>query len=281
MNNSVIAGANACGGITPEDREELRRAAGKMLDARNIVIKIIESLGDATSRLGGRMASALKKRFGLDLTAKVQDITQELLWNFQSGAMVGLDANGPGDRWGLLHKGLVVVSGASGGFFGLPGLLWDLPVTTANIMRSVADIARSFPGEDIGSDDTKRACIEVFALGSHDLTEDDEAELGYWAARAGVSHASIELLIKTVAARFGVVVSEKIMAQAVPFAGAVAGAALNYAFIDYYQEMARVHFMVRGVERRAPDPSAVRPCFAATTREVQAARRIGSRRPAL
>ena len=64
------------------------------------------------------------------------------------------------------------------------------------------------------------------------------------------------------------------MAQAVPVIGAGAGAALNYAFIDYYQEMARVHFMIRSVERRSPDPSAVRACFSAIVREIQSRRRF-------
>ena len=45
------------------------------------------------------------------------------------------------------------------------------------------------------------------------------------------------------------VLSEKYVAQAIPIAGAAAGAALNYIFIDFYQQMARVHFALREVER--------------------------------
>lgn len=274
MDQSIFSRTNACVGIDKDDCEQLGAAATKMLDARGIVMKIVESLGEAISWGSGQVQDLIKEKFGVDVLEKIQDIIQDLLWDFQSGAMTGLDADGAGDRWEWFHKAVVVASGVSGGFFGLPGLLWDLPITTANIMRSVADIARSFPGEDIKGDDTKKACIEVFATGSP-MSEDDEADLGYWAARAGLSHAGIELVIKNVAARFGVVVSEKIMAQAVPIAGAAAGGALNYAFIDYYQEMARVHFMIRGVERRAPDPSAVRPCFAAIVREIRSRRKIG------
>ena len=54
--------------------------------------------------------------------------------------------------------------------------------------------------------------------------------------------------------------SEKILAQAVPIAGSLAGAGLNYAFIDYYQQMARAHFGIRIVERRVSEPSSVRAC---------------------
>ncbi len=270
----VFRSNNACVGIVPDDCDALKNAAEKLLDARNVVIKIAESLGDAASWAGGHVANAIRDKFGIDVPSKIQSVTSDLLWNFQNGSMIGLDKEGPGDRWEWLHKGIVVLSGASGGFFGLPGLLWDLPITTANIMRSVADIARAYPGEDISADDTKRACIEVFAMGSP-LIDDDDAESGYWAARVGLNHASVELLIKTVAARYSLVLSEKVLAQTVPVAGAIAGGALNYAFIDYYQEMARVHFAVRGVERRAPDPSAVGPCFSAVVRAVRDGRKIG------
>ncbi|MNW10716.1 hypothetical protein D3C71_2079900 [compost metagenome] len=50
--------------------------------------------------------------------------------------------------------------------------------------------------------------------------------------------------------RFGVVVSEKFAAQAVPVIGAVAGATLNTIFIGYYQDMARGHFIVKRLERK-------------------------------
>ncbi|OYV53933.1 MAG: hypothetical protein B7Z78_00865 [Rhodospirillales bacterium 20-60-12] len=252
--------SNACAGLSPADRAVLGEAAVKLLDARNVIVRIAESLGDLTSKMGGGAAQFLDDKFGIDVAGKIQEVTQTLLSHFMTGALTGMDAEGAGDRWGWLHKSIVMLSGATSGFVGLPGLLWDLPITTGNILRSVADISRAYPGENIDSEDTRRACIEIFAMGSP-LADDDEADIGYWAARASLSHASVEFFIKTAAARFGVVISEKILAQAIPVAGAAAGAALNYAFMDYYQEMARIHFMIRGVERRTPDPSCVRPCF--------------------
>jgi hypothetical protein len=36
----------------------------------------------------------------------------------------------------------------------------------------------------------------------------------------------------------------------VPIIGALGGAAVNYAFIDHFQEIARAHFTVRRLERR-------------------------------
>jgi hypothetical protein len=49
--------------------------------------------------------------------------------------------------------------------------------------------------------------------------------------------------------RFGAIVSQKLAAQAVAVIGAVGGAAINLAFIEHFQELARGHFAVRRLER--------------------------------
>jgi hypothetical protein len=56
-------------------------------------------------------------------------------------------------------------------------------------------------------------------------------------------------LIAQISSRFGVVVTQKLAAQAVPVIGALGGAAVNYAFIDHFQEVARAHFVIRKLER--------------------------------
>jgi hypothetical protein len=56
-------------------------------------------------------------------------------------------------------------------------------------------------------------------------------------------------LARAVAARFGVVVSDKVAAQLVPVAGSVSAAALNLIFMQHYQDVARGHFIVRRLER--------------------------------
>ncbi len=76
-----------------------------------------------------------------------------------------------------------------------------------------------------------------------------------------MNHLTVNLLIRSAAGRFGLVLSEKLLAQAVPVAGAITGGALNYAFTDYYQNMAQVHFCLRALERRTGQPLAVRKCF--------------------
>ena len=110
--------------------------------------------------------------------------------------------------------------------------------------------------------------MEVFALGGHAAGE-SAFESGYFAVRAALAKAVsdsarfvaaegvaalpapvIARLISQVAARFGIVVSEKIAAQAAPVLGAIGGAAVNAAFADHFQTLARGHFIVRRLERR-------------------------------
>jgi hypothetical protein len=57
-------------------------------------------------------------------------------------------------------------------------------------------------------------------------------------------------LIAKIAERFGIQVTEKAAAQAVPAIGAAGGAIINTLFIDHFQDMARGHFIVRKLERK-------------------------------
>jgi hypothetical protein len=80
--------------------------------------------------------------------------------------------------------------------------------------------------------------------------QSQHGQLSPGASFAGAFHCGGHLLlIAQVASRFGVVVTQKLAAQAVPVIGALGGAAVNYAFIDHFQEIARAHFTVRRLER--------------------------------
>jgi hypothetical protein len=135
------------------------------------------------------------------------------------------------------------------------------------MLRSIGDIARS-EGEDLADPESALACLQVFALGTRD-GEANSTESGYFAARGllaksvaeaarfiaerGVVAEGAPVLVRfiaQIASRFGVMVTQKLAAQAVPVIGALGGAAVNYAFIDHFQEVARAHFVVRRLERR-------------------------------
>jgi hypothetical protein len=151
-------------------------------------------------------------------------------------------------------------------------MIVDIPLTTGLMLRSIAGIARSY-GEDPATPEGRRACLEVFALSEHRDGPDGQA--GYWAARAALSRLAIDGFVRRVATILGVSFSQKLMARAIPVVGAVAGGSLNYAFMDYYQQMARVHFTLREMERRY-DQEQVRACMDRLTEQARAA---AKRRP--
>jgi hypothetical protein len=134
------------------------------------------------------------------------------------------------------------------------------------MLRSIADIAQS-EGEDLSDPESVLSCVEVFALGGR-AGSADASESGYFAVRGmlaktvteaarfvaerGVINEGAPILLKLVtqiAARFGLVVTQKVAAQSLPVVGALGGAAVNYAFIEHFQDVARGHFTVRRLER--------------------------------
>ncbi len=146
----------------------------------------------------------------------------------------------------LLSRAAVIGSGAVSGFVGLAGFVPDAAFTTLTIMREIARIAIA-EGEDLSTEDARRACLEVFAFRSEgDPTRASSATSPpAWRCRAARSRR----LLADVAARYGVVLGEKFGLQAVPLAGAVAGASLNAAFLDHYRNLAEAHFAIRRLER--------------------------------
>jgi hypothetical protein len=163
------------------------------------------------------------------------------------------------------HKVLVGTSGGIGGAFGLAALPVELPLSTAIMLRSIADIARS-EGHDLSNIETKLACLEVFALDGKEQSVEG-AQSAYWATRAAMSQTlteaasylaskgavretapAIARLISQIAARFGGVVSEEVAAKALPVLGAAGGGIINVMFISHFQDMARGHFIVKRLE---------------------------------
>jgi hypothetical protein len=271
--------------LTPHEQDQLWRAAIIMADSRGLVMRFTSMFGRRIEQFRGRI-SQTGERFGgrlwADLTQRTQDAVEDTLWHSYHLATFGLNAvpriaRPKRPRGNGIHRLATAASGVASGFIGLPGVLFDIPFTTTTILRSIAQVARD-AGEDIAAEDTKRACLEVLAFGGPG-SADDEAEIGYWMTRIGVNHLAVNLLIRSAAGRFGVVLSEKFMAQAVPVAGAITGGALNFAFTSYYQNMAQVHFCLRALDRRTGEPLAVRQCFAEMVRIARDRRRI-TRKPA-
>jgi hypothetical protein len=189
----------------------------------------------------------------------------------------------------LLHKALATASGAIGGSLGLVTAPLEIPISTIIMLRSIADIARS-EGENLADPDAALSCVQVFALGARGASG-DAAESGYFVVRGmlaksiteaarfiterGIIEEGAPILVRfiaQVASRFGVVVTQKLAAQTLPVVGALGGAAVNYAFIDHFQDVARGHFAIRRLER-AHGKEVVRAQYERLRAELPASRK--------
>jgi hypothetical protein len=239
-----------------EDREALRQAV-KSLEHPSLAARLTNIIGKPVELIGYALPSFASKA-----------ITSATSKGLEAALKVALRTLPKAPRTGsqFFHRALATTSGAVGGTFGLAALPVELPVSTVIMLRSIADIAQS-EGEDLSNPEAALSCVEVFALGGR-AGSDDASESGYFAVRGmlaktvteaarfvaerGVIKEGAPILLKfvtQVAARFGLVVTQKVAAQALPVIGALGGAAVNYAFIDHFQDVARGHFTVRRLER--------------------------------
>jgi hypothetical protein len=259
--------------MSPEDQAQLADAV-EQLERPGLAARLADVVGAPMERLLARLPDGVQNQ--------MSEITEGALSKALHVALKTLEQNPRPAPWKLTHKVAATVSGVAGGMFGAPALVAELPVTTVIILRSIADIARS-KGEDLGDPQARLACLEVFALGGggrdapqaaiDPLREGAENEASfirasYFVARAAMaqqvtaaaeiltkgtakgSTSALTRLIAMIAKRFGIAVSEKAAAQAIPIVGAVGGGLINALFVDHFQNTAEAHFTVRSLERK-------------------------------
>jgi hypothetical protein len=226
--------------------DQLAAALARIARGRGLIVRMADLFGGAVN-LAGRFGLR-QIGMGRDVQAKFAGLAEAALSRAYDVAILGLDRTPPAGsdlRTGVA-RAAVIGSGALGGLIGLPGFLPDATFTTLTIMREIARIA-TLEGEDLSTPEARQACLEVFAFRSE--ADQDESELGYFSARLALQGGTFTRLITEVAARYGVVLGEKLTLQAVPIAGAVAGASLNAAFLEHYRNLAGAHFTIRRLER--------------------------------
>lgn len=249
--------------ITAVEISELKRAK-EILENPSFAMKV-------SSHVGKPIELGLEK---VNLE-KLNKVTEKALHKSLDIAISSLNKKSDFRASNKQHKGLAVLSGGVGGVFGLLALAVELPISTTIMLRSIADIAKS-EGHDLDELETRLACLEVFSLGSSKSSSDDGAESAYFSARGAVaiemklaidsvanmsnkaiqealSKGQLPMLIKvinTIASRFGITVSEKLVAQSIPVLGAVGGASLNLMFMNHFQNMAEGHFIVKRLEKK-------------------------------
>jgi len=257
--------------LSAAELEELQRAKA-LLENPGIAARLADIVGSPIERGMKMLPDKLQRSVHAATEAALMKAADVAVSTLRNGSSTRFRDN--------FHRIAVAASGAAGGAFGLPALAIELPLSTTLMLRSIADIAAA-EGEDPRAVETKLACLMVFALGSTRDRTDDAAESGYYAARYALATAVAEAtkhlaqksvgkgvapplvrLITLIGSRFGIVVSEKAAAQAIPILGAAGGALINTVFIGHYQDMARGHFIVRRLER-THGPEAVREAYEA------------------
>jgi EcsC protein family len=244
--------------LAPKETEELRQAVA-CLEGTSFAQRLTDAVGRPVGMLNRAMPSSARR--------VIAHVSETALRSALKLALRTLDLSASAKPANRAHKLAAAASGAVGGALGLAALPIELPISTTILLRSIAEIARE-EGEDLSVPEAAFACVEVFALGGQKAGE-AAFESGYFAVRAALAKSItdsarfvaaqgvaalpapvVARLISQIAARFGVVVSEKVAAQAAPILGAIGGAAVNAAFADHFQTLARGHFIVRRLERR-------------------------------
>jgi hypothetical protein len=246
------------GKMSPADHAALMEAV-RRLEHTSLMVRLAATLGRQVS-----FAAQFAPARAVNMVNKAAAAAMRVALR---AALASLNGRPVRDGSARVHKAMVAVSGAAGGALGLASLPIELPVSAGLMLRSIADIARA-EGEDLGQPETALACLQVFALDGRGV-EAEFSESTYFALRGVMARsvseaarylASRGLIDETapalvrfttqVASRFGVVVSQKFLAQATPVLGALGGAAVNLAFIEHFQSLARGHFIVRRLERK-------------------------------
>jgi len=235
------------------------RVAVNLLENPGMSFRLIDLLGYPIEGFIKTLPRWIRKAIGSTVTKGVGTAFY--------AAVSTMDGKSDHRSFRFIHRTMVLVSGAVGGFFGFPGMIVELPISTTLMLRSIADIARS-EGEDLSSADTHLACVAVFALGGRS-SGDSAADTAYYAVRAaltrtlseaaefvaerGIAEEGAPIVIRVMtnlASRFGIMVTDKMAAEMVPILGAFGGASINLLFINHFQAAARGHFIVRRLERK-------------------------------
>jgi len=249
--------------MTPDELAVLENAYAQ-LENPSLAIRISSAVGmpveAVTRELGKRAPAAV-----VDVVSKSTHKALEFVLRNSMRSIRDEEAAPASPR---LHTAAAITTGAVAGFFGVETLIVELPLTTGIMFRSIADIARA-EGESPQDPETVLNCMQVFAMGSRESETDDAAETSYYGVRVALSKAvtdalqyvaahgtgsatapALVRLISTLASRFGIVVTQKAMAQAIPVIGAIGGGLVNTIFISHFQDMARGHFAIRRLERQ-------------------------------
>ncbi|MCX7567629.1 EcsC family protein [Sulfitobacter sp. F26169L] len=212
---------------------ELEKIAKRYNAAGGVGINVLNLIGGQAENLLERLPAKVRQQ--LEATT-VRALSHAMTAAHKSRGAVP-------DQASWLNSAVSAAMGAAGGAGGLPTALAELPVTTTLLLRVIEGVAVEYDF-DPELESVRFDCVQVFSAAGP-LSDDDGADLAFLTTRLALSGKAVQAIIHKVAPRLAVVMGQKLAAQTVPVLGAVAGAATNYAYTSYYQNMAHVHFGLR------------------------------------
>ncbi len=269
-------------------------AAAQYLESPGFLLRAAALLGRPAESLMARLPARLQKGVARGVQAGLEKALEFAIQSISLPAAAGRLGQLGHDS--ALHTAAAAATGLIGGFFGAASLPVEMPITTVLMLRAIAQVAQDC-GADLQDPAVRLECLQVLGLGgprndnasvqAEEKQDPVAVESAYYGARLGlamamrsasqyvarasaaelsdaVARGTAPILVKLlgqIANRFQVVVGEKALAQAVPLLGAASGAALNAAFMEHFQHVARHHFTLRSLEQRHGE-SAVRAAYA-------------------
>jgi len=278
--------------LTPSERQFLKEAA-EFLEHPGAFIRTANLLGQPIEMVQKRLPDKVRHAIEAATHGALKRALKVALLTIPDEIRSGkplLPAGQKGESSNRWHEFGAAITGSLGGFFGLPSLAVELPITTALMLRSIARNAQAC-GADLNSPETQLECLYVFTLSAK--TPHDAAETSYYASRLGlgklVSEAAafiakhsareafdmlergtVPVLVKLmsrIAAQFEITVSEKFLSESIPIIGAAGGAVVNAAFTHHFNQAAKFHFGIRQLEERYGQAK-VRSAYTALLRRV-------------
>ena len=203
------------------------------------VIQLLNLIGGQSDDLMAHLPAGFQDNL---LTATEQALRLSMRAAESSRGVIGAQP-------GWLTTAVSTAMGAAGGLGGMTSALAELPVTTTIFLHGIQNVACEH-GFDPKEPGVQFDSLQVFAA-SGPLDQNDAQDLAFLTTRMLVTGPALQALITRVAPRLAIVLGQKLAAQAVPVLGAAAGAATNYAYANYYRELAHVQFGLRKLAQDA------------------------------
>lgn len=223
-------------------RAELDRIAATQLESRGLLMRGVEAVG----RMTEGAATTVLNLSPVALETVLESAFRQLYDLSGRGDQVSVVRDSPL----IANRAAAVLSGATGGWFGLVGIVPDLIASTTVIFNSIQKVARQH-GFDTTEPEVRLECLAVFQFGEPGEGGDAAAK-SFLANRVLTNGQTVSALISRFASGFAARLSTKLGAQAIPVLGAATGAAINFAFVDYYERVAQIHFRLLRLEAENP-----------------------------